>query len=460
MKKIKNLLWRLAFLFLEHTTVDLPGGGQVVVLNTGALIGPEAEAMLQALHSRSTGGIWAHLKALVARGAKKFMSTFYVGYGHKSIGDCGTTTIFIEGVSMLVAKAIQDWPLYSGQEASTRYIDFAEQRFVNPAGNAEGKAVLEEWRSFYISAIPEVVSALKERYPRQDGEKESAYEKAINARAFDIMRGFLPAGATTNLAWHTNLRQAADKLMLLLHHPLLEVRQTAEAMEDALNEAFPSSFGHKRYEATEKYNESLMRDYLYTDSSCPDFEVSDDSIDRSLLSEYREALENRPQKTELPKYIKECGTLRFRFLLDFGSFRDIQRQRAVMQRMPLVVMNHGFNEWYMDELTPDLRGRAEELLKKQERSILALDVSPEERQYYVAMGYNLPNRLTGDLHALSYLVELRATRFVHPTLRKRAREMAAVLEKLFGEHGLVLHLDTEPDRFDVKRGEHDIIKIP
>jgi len=67
-------------------------------------------------------------------------------------------------------------------------------------------------------------------------------------------------------------------------------------------------------------------------------------------------------------------------------------------------------------------------------------------------------RLTGDLRALVYLVELRATRFVHPTLRKRARQMAKVLEERFGKDGMTLYLDTDPDRFDVKRGTHDIVR--
>ena len=83
--------------------------------------------MLQALHSRSTGGIENHLQVLAEKGADNFMSKFYVGYGHKSIGDCGSVTVFIEGVSLLVCKAIQDTKLYSGQETSTRYVDFSQQ---------------------------------------------------------------------------------------------------------------------------------------------------------------------------------------------------------------------------------------------------------------------------------------------------------------------------------------------
>jgi len=72
------------------------------------------------------------LEVLAEKGADNFMSKFYVGYGHKSIGDCGSITLFIEGVSMLGAKAIQDTKLYNGQEASTRYIDFSKQPILNP----------------------------------------------------------------------------------------------------------------------------------------------------------------------------------------------------------------------------------------------------------------------------------------------------------------------------------------
>ena len=42
---------------LKHTTERIEGGGEVIVIDTGAVIDAEAEAMLQALHSRSTGGL-------------------------------------------------------------------------------------------------------------------------------------------------------------------------------------------------------------------------------------------------------------------------------------------------------------------------------------------------------------------------------------------------------------------
>lgn len=450
---------------LKHVERPLQHGGLVLILNTGALITPEAEAMLQALHSRSTSGAKGHLEVLGKRGPKKFMETFYVGYGHKSIGDCGTTTIFIEGVSMLVAKAIQDFRLYNGQESSTRYIDFSKQRFALPpalANDHKATAIQERWRNFYVTHMDALVQALSNRYPRNEGEKEETYEKAIRARAFDAMRGFLPAGATTNLAWHVELRLLRDRLDLLRHHPLAEVRHVAEAIEDAALAAFPSSFTTKRYEATEEYNRFIMsQHYLYDPvHDVADFRVSSVNYNRDLLAQYRLAMERRPRFAELPKHMDECGTIQFEFLLDFGSFRDIHRQRSIVQRMPVVSPNHGFHDWYLEELSTDeLRQHAHSLLADQEMAMATLGAHKLDEQYITAMGYRLPNRVTGGLPGLVYSVELRAASTVHPTLRKRAIQMGEALEREFGAFGLTLHLDRNPSRFDVKRGTHDIVRV-
>lgn len=444
---------------LKHVIRTTEAGAEITVIDTGAMLSPEDMAMLQALHSRSSRGVHNHLELLSKRGSGSFMEQYYVGYGDKSIGDCGTTTIFIEGVSMLVAKAIQDSRLYNGQEASTRYIDFANQRFINPLGTPEGEVILERWREFYTRSMSQVVEHLSNQFPRQEGEDEKIYEKAIGARAFDILRGFLPAGASTNLAWHTNLRQASDKLMLLRHHPLEEVRKVAVAIEDALKEAHPSSFNHKRYDATEGYNEHWMSRYYFDPSGpFPHFELSRVDLDFDMLEEeYVVSMVNRPPKTELPKQIAEAGVVEFRFLLDFGSFRDVQRHRGVAQRMPLLTDKFGFEMWYQNELPHELRIEAVELLQKQRWEIDGLNAGAVTKQYYYAMGFNVPNRIVGDLAALVWLIELRATRFVHPTLRFRVRQMAQALQsnrKL--KKLLALHLDTDPDRFDIKRGTQDI----
>lgn len=447
---------------LNHTITHTPNGAMVLVLETGAVITPEDEAMLQALHSRSAEWVEAHLERLAKVGSGKFMESFYVGYGHKSIGDCGTVTIFIEGVSMLVAKAIQDSMLYSGQESSTRYIDFSAQPFLDPIGSDCSASILTRLRAFYIDAFPRVREHLMEQFPRKQDEAEAMYDKAISARAFDVLRSMLPAGATTNLAWHTNLRQAADHIMKLRHHPLQEVRDIADAIEKALHTAYPNSFSHKRYEGTEEYNDEWMKEsYLFDPDkeSFPDIAMTFDGVDHMRLKSHRGVFENRPAKTELPKIVGDAGIVRFEFLLDFGSFRDVQRHRAVVQRMPLVTTKFGFVPWYLESMPDNLRAEAVALLRDIESDInfLSQEHSKEVIQYYVPMGYAVPVSLTGDLAAFTYLIELRSTPFVHPTLQKRALEMAETLEATFGPHGFKLHVDYDAlGRFDAQRGNQDI----
>lgn len=443
----------------KHATRKLTTGGFVLALNTEAKIDGQAEAMLQALHSRSTGGISAHLKVLEEKGAENFMEKFYVGYGHKSIGDCGSVTVFIEGVSMLAAKAVQDWRLYSGQEASTRYVDFSNQKFFDPTHSKEGEEILEGWRNFYLEAQSPVQEHLKKQFPKQEGEDQKIYDKAIIARAFDITRAFLPAGATTNVAWRMNFRQFADELMLLRHHPLAEVRDIAEKTEEVLKETYANSFGQERFPDTEKYNADWMKNlYYYENNNAKDFELLYDSVDRKMLATYENVLKNRPMKTELPTAIGECGVVAYEFLLDFGSFRDLQRHRALVQRMPLLVRSHGFNEWYLNALPEDLKIKTKEFIKVQSERIEKLNISKEEEQYFNAMGYLIPCRLSGDLKALVYLAELRSTRFVHGTLVTQMLKMIKSMKELFEKDGLVLHLDNEPNRFDIRRGEQDIME--
>lgn len=440
---------------LKHTAVAIEGGGEVIVLDTGAVIDSEAEAMLQALHSRSTGGLKSHLEVLAQKGADNFMEKFYVGYGHHSIGDCGDTTIFIEGVSMPAVKAVQDNPLFRGQESSTRYLDFSKQDFIDPTGTEKGRKLLEKQRQFYIDAQEPTREHLKRLHPKQEGEKKSIYNKAIDARTFDITRSLLPAGASTNFAWHTDLRQAFDRLMFLTHHPLAEVRHIAAAVKEALQKHHPHSFGQVIPDFTEEYQDIIAENYYCHDIDCPEEPVVDfRHIDRKELKKFEELFAKRPPKTGLPKFIGQVGTVDVQYRLDFGSFRDIQRHRAITQRMPLLTTELGFNQWYVDNLPEEVQAKLPGHLATIEQTIDELSLSRELRQYFIPIGYNTSNRFTGDLPATVYMVEIRDSRFVHPTLQMVAHSIG---QQITAELGIKLNVDPEPSRFDIKRGEQDIV---
>lgn len=418
--------------------------------------GPQDTAMMQALYSRSPLSVEEHVEKVKKTGSGSFMETFYVGYGHASIADCGSTTLFIEGLSMLADKAIQDWPMYSGQETSTRYIDMSKQPIIDPVGTPESKAILDRWMDFYINNQEAVAAHLRQKYPRKTEEDEAMYNKAIKARTFDSLRGFLPSGITTQLSWHTNLRQAWDKLAYLRHHPLPEARQLADEMLKKLKEKYAHSFSHPLVTEQENYWEAAMQKYHYYNPEKSTEFAMRTNIDPQELNKYKDIFADRPAKTGLPPFLFELGTVTFEFLLDFGSFRDIQRHRNGVCRMPLLTTRRGFNQWYLEQLPEEIRNKAEKLIGEQIEAIQKLAATPEIIQYYIAMGFNVACKVAYGLPATVYVLELRSGKAVHPTLRKIAHQMYHAFREKFPE--LKLNADLDQDDWDARRGLHDIIQ--
>ncbi len=418
---------------------------------------PESNAMALALYSRSPRSVLDHLQKIEEAGPEKFMGSYYVGYGHKSIGDCGSTTICFENVSLLAAKAIQDWALYNGQEASTRYLDMGAQPLIDPLGTTESKAILDEWMNLYRKILDDLIPLLEKKHPYESGQDEKDWAKAIKAKAFDIARGFLPAGITTYVGWHTNLRQAHDHLQQLEHFPLAEVRSLVGMARTILQKKYPSSFSHKKYFEQEAYLSKMGSDLTYFYFDINHFKATS-RLDNVRLARYTSVLTERPQKTELPAVIRNAGDIVFEFLLDFGSYRDLQRQRSVILPLPLLTTRHGFHDWYLYQLglSSELHAHALEVLAQQEKRIADLPVSDEVRQYYIALGYKVACEMTANLPAAVYVAELRAGQTVHPTLRVVAQEMGNYLEETIP--GIKMYHDCSPDTWNIKRGKQDIVK--
>lgn len=423
--------------------------------------GPEATAMLQALYSRSGDSARDHLKQVQERGSAKFMESYYVGYGHASIGDCGSTTLFIEGLSILACKAVQDNPLYSGQESSTRYIDFSKQSIIDPLKTPQSQAIIDAWMDFYLSSLEPLEAYLKERFPLAEGEKERVWDNAIKARGFDILRGFLPAGITSQLAWSTNLRQAADKLHLMRHHPLAEVRDIAQGCIDVLREHYPSSFSHKEYPQTEAYLAKTAAKTNYLESNFfsddqPDLSFSS-TVDNTALERAEvDVIEGRPARTNLPRYLDSYGQYTCTFDLDYGSYRDLQRHRNGICRIPLLTGERGFHDWYLDELPKDLRAKAKTLVDRQYAATRALDARAEDKQYLYPLGAKVRCQTVYTLPQMIYVIELRSQNTVHSTLRDVMHWMHK--EMVQRHPRLTLHTDLDASKFDTLRGSQTIFK--
>jgi thymidylate synthase ThyX len=436
----------------KHKIISKPQSDIFVIDN----LPPEAIAMAQALYSRDPRSVTVHMDRIAEVGWQKFMASYYVGYGHKSIGDCGTTTVFAEKISLLGAKEIQNWRLYNGQEASTRYLDMSQQEIINPLGTKKGEQILKGWMDLYNDTLKNLIPDLTKRFPIGPNENPVTYEKAIKAKAFDIGRGFLPAGITTFASWHTNLRQAHDHLHLMRHHPLQEIRNLSESIEKSLKEKYSSSFSHKTYDDQEKYLKYSIEKSAYFDlKKVPQFKATN-SLKLNELKKHKEILSGRPPKTELPSQFEKYGQITFTFGLDFGSFRDIQRHRSGVCEMPILTTKHGFYDWYLNQLPEKFRPKAVAKIASLQKQIDALDCDPTIKQYYTAIGYTIACEVTYGLPASIYVAELRSSQTVHPTLRTIAQKMGQYIKKTVPS--IAIHCDMSKDIFTIKRGAQDIVK--
>ena len=441
---------------------------------------PEDNAMLQALYSRSNASVTEHLEKVENTGSGKFMESFYVGYGHRSIGDCGSTTLFIEGVSNIVAKAIQDNALYNGQESSTRYLDYSQQAIVDPYCTDMTTAAINRWLEIYLTYQPLVEAGLKVLHPKAENESETVWAKAIKARSFDIMRGFLPVGVTTQLSWHTNLRQARDRLQWLAFHPIQEVRYVAKALHHQLITEYPHSFKAEDMEADKNEVNAWLSSHkladLYYTQSDGRF-LNDEHEGTRFMCEYMygiddsmaELLSDRPQHSPIPKLFDIGNNFQCSYVLDFGSYRDMQRHRNSINPLPVVYdCGYGINPWYISNARAAIIQAVDEAAAEQftndvkdhlayvnsMKDLDAFDYDIHKHQYLYPLGLDLDCYFQCSFSEMVYVSELRSSQHVHPTLRVIAQAMGqAVLDAV---PQINLHVDFGPDKWSVARGTQDI----
>src|SRR5208282_1340055 len=155
---------------------------------------------------------------------------------------------------------------------------------------------------------------------RRPDEKEETYERAVKARSFDILRAFLPAGITTQLSWHTNLRQAGDHLGWLVRHPSLEIKGIGLTLQSMFAEQYPSSSGLGQagvsavtggQEARDAWEQEVAAEYTY--HAIPGFGKEPIFIRSTLanLTRYEKVLSTRPRGSVLPHFFTDLGQLSF-----------------------------------------------------------------------------------------------------------------------------------------------------
>lgn len=447
---------------------------------------PEVRAMLMAMYSRSYASIADRLPSTDEDTAahKAKLGKYYVQWGHKSVGQLGSTDIFIEGVSQLAAKAIENHPLYNGQESSTRYIDFTNQPMVIPGIEATGLTVsqhyaLSQWQETYRDLYVLALEKTAEKVWAESGiDKATATlveTNTVRARTFDICRGLLPAGGVTNVAFSGTFDTINDHFGEMLYHPAPEMREIAKTVLTGLGKKYPYA-AIPIEKLLERYS-YVRNDHFYNEVNSADSgrygdrrEKIRNSLSRGMgfieldsapcwpTIELRQHISiDRKKYEKFPDYRSKHFHLNYINKIDFGSFRDLHRHRNGKINMPILTPLLGYGKYYMDNLPEEVRSRVETTNRQFAQWYREATTIPDVyKQYAVPMGFEVAFEYQCDLNQVIYILEMRSAKTVHQTLRNVVHDWARKLWGILPE--LNLHVDFDTNNWSLKRGEQTILQ--
>src|SRR6266478_9049054 len=181
--------------------------------------------------------------------AEEFYERVLVGYGDDSVAELAGAHVAVERVSTLAAKALEDSRIgISPLEKSTRYVRFdrpgPDGRRLYHRGadlsHAAYEPAAEALFDAYTALLEPLTASIRERFPLEEGESDRAWKSATRAKALDLLRGLLPAGALTNLGVYGNGRAFEYLITKLAAHELAECRRLATDLHHELSLVIPS----------------------------------------------------------------------------------------------------------------------------------------------------------------------------------------------------------------------------
>ncbi|MBO0706075.1 MAG: FAD-dependent thymidylate synthase, partial [Candidatus Dormibacteraeota bacterium] len=181
--------------------------------------------------------------------AEDFYQRVLVGYGDDSVAELAGAHVAVERVSQLASKALEDARIgLSPLEKSTRYVRFdrlgPDGRYpyyrASELAHPRYEPELDALFATYAELIPPLLEAIRSRHPMAPEETERAWKSATRAKAFDLLRGLLPAATFTNLGLYGNGRAFEYLLTKLAASELPECRELASELHGELGQVIPA----------------------------------------------------------------------------------------------------------------------------------------------------------------------------------------------------------------------------
>jgi len=410
--------------------------------------------------------------------ATQLYERIFLGYGDDSVAQLGGAHVACEWVSNVLTKILQRPRLASYLEQSTRYIAYdarmpgGRYRYYTDAElGPDYERTMDELFAIYSAAIPVVTAWAAREFPIAGGESPAAHERAIRAKALDLLRGLLPAASLSHMGIFASGQSYEQLIMHLLAHPLPEARRYGVLLLAEVQAVIPSfvarvprpdrggewiEYLRERGRAGDRWaarldlgqdretaaqgpsvtlthvdgtEEDLLCALLFESTGASEASTRDaltllDAAERGRM--LAELIGERANRRHRPGRGFEALRYRFEIVADYGAFRDLQRHRMLTVQWQALTPDLGAGVPGQVELA----GAGDEYRRALELSRDAYGRICEQglrsaAPYALCLGYRL--RFVLDLNAREamQLIELRSGREGHPSYRAVAHEMHA-----------------------------------
>lgn len=406
-------------------------------------------------------------------------------YGDDSVAQLGGVHLACEQASNLLTKVLEWGRLAAYLEQSTRYISYDQPlggryRFFLPPEidesplRGEYLGMMNRLFDTYREMRPVMIDYFTERHPRRKGDPEWVHRAAVRAKAFDSIRGLLPASTISNVGIYATGQAYEMAMIRMQSHPLREVRDYGSMMLTELRKVIPSfltrvdlpergllwsnylaetaarleEMADRLETAPAPAPEVTLTDWdpdaepklaaaaLYGVSELPDAQLRDvvAQMPPERITELIASLVgDRGNRRHKPGRALERSYYRFDVVCDFGAFRDLQRHRMMtIEWQPLTTrLGHERPEELSDAgLDGPWDRTLQDARKFYER--LRESLGRQIAQYAVPFAYNIRFMMEMNARQALHLIELRTQPAGHPNYRRVCIEMHRQIAEVAG----------------------------
>jgi thymidylate synthase ThyX len=430
--------------------------------------------------------------------AEQLYERIFVGFGDDSVAQLGGAHLACEWVSNVLTKILQRPRLGAYLEQSTRYIAYdapipggGYRYYRDEELGPQYAHAMDELFGIYSRSIPRVLSWAQDEFPRRDGEPGAAHNRALKAKALDLLRGLLPAASLSHMGIFATGQTYEQLVLHLLAHPLPEAQTYGAMMLAELKHVIPSfvarverpdrggewiRYLQDRAEAGRRWSLRLAMTAAHAADNGPSVELlkvdgDEDDLLAALLFEHctcsevesraavadlddatraellRDLVGARANRRHRPGRGFEALGYRFEIVSDYGAFRDLQRHRMLTIQWQALTPDLGAGIPEQVDLAgvgDDYRRALETSRTEYER---LKDAGHEQAAAYaLCLGYRIRYVLDLNAREAMQLIELRSGREGHPSYRAVAHEMQAQIARVHPAVAAAMtHVDHETE---------------